>query len=88
VHDEGENFIGDADTMKHIHGAYCFPAYRGQGIMQDILNFAIKKLQNENNQLLGVDFESFNPTASNFWLKYFTEYTHSVARRIDDLFVD
>jgi len=37
--------------------------------------------------LLGVDFESFNPTASNFWLKYFTEYTHSVVRRIDDLFI-
>jgi hypothetical protein len=41
----------------------------------------------KNNRLLGVDFESFNPTASDFWLKYFTEYTHSVVRRIDDLFI-
>jgi GNAT superfamily N-acetyltransferase len=87
VHDEGENFIGDVKYMKHIHGAYCFPEYRGQGIIQNILNFIIKKLRNENNQLLGVDFESFNPTASGFWLKYFTDYTHSAVRRIDDLFI-
>jgi ribosomal protein S18 acetylase RimI-like enzyme len=87
VHNEGENFIGDVKNMVHIHGAYCLPEYRGQGIVQNILNFLMKKLQDENNQLLGVDFESFNPTASNFWLKYFTEYTHSVVRRIDDLFI-
>ncbi|MDR2952093.1 MAG: GNAT family N-acetyltransferase, partial [Treponema sp.] len=87
IHDEGENFIGDVNNMKHIHGAYCFPEYRGRGIIQNILNFIIKKLRDENNQLLGVDFESFNPTANNFWLKYFTEYTHSAVRRIDDLFI-
>ena len=87
IHDEGENFIGDVNNMKHIHGAYCFPEYRGQGIIQSILNYIIKKLRNENNQLLGVDFESFNPTANNFWLKYFMEYTQSVVRRIDDLFI-
>ena len=87
IHDEGENFIGDVKNMKHIHGAYYFPEYRGKGIMENILNFIIKKLRDENNQLMGVDFESFNPTAHNFWLKYFTEYTHSVVRRIDDLYI-
>ena len=87
VHDEGENFIGDVNNMKHIHGAYCFPEYRGQGIIQSIINFIIKKLRTEDNQLLGVDFESLNPTADNFWLKYFKEYTQSVVRRIDDLFI-
>jgi GNAT superfamily N-acetyltransferase len=87
VTNEGENFIGDVENMKHICGAFCLPEYRGQGIMQSILNFIIKVLRNESTQLLGVDFESFNPTASNFWLKYFTEYTHSVVRRIDDMFI-
>jgi len=87
IYDEGENFIGDVKNMKHINGAYCLPEYRGQGIIQNILNFLIKKLKENNNNLLGVDFESFNPTASNFWLKYFNEYTHSVVRRIDDLFI-
>jgi len=88
IHEEGENFIGNVNNMKHIHGAYCFPEYRGQGIIQNILNFIVKKLLEENNDLLGVDFESFNPTASNFWLKYFTEYTHSVVRRIDEQIIE
>jgi ribosomal protein S18 acetylase RimI-like enzyme len=87
THDEGENFIGNVNNMKHIHGAYCFPEYRGQGIVQNLLNYIIKKLHAENNILLDVDFESFNPTASGFWLKYFTEYTQSVVRRIDDRFI-
>jgi GNAT superfamily N-acetyltransferase len=87
VHDEGENFIGDVKDMKHIHGAYCLSEYRGQGIIQNILNFIIKTLKEENINFLGVDFESFNPTANNFWLKYFTEYTNSVVRKIDDLFI-
>jgi GNAT superfamily N-acetyltransferase len=88
VTDKGENFVGDAKNMKHVCGAFCLPEYRGQGIIQSILNFIIKILRNENNQLLGVDFESFNPTGSNFWLKYFTEYTHGVVRRIDDLIIE
>jgi hypothetical protein len=88
VTDEGENFVGDVKNMKHICGAFCLLEYRGQGIIQSILNFIIKTLRNENNQLLGVDFESFNPAGSNFWLKYFTEYTHSVVRRIDDLCIE
>jgi GNAT superfamily N-acetyltransferase len=87
ITDEGENFIGDVKNIKHICGAYCLPEYRGQGIIQCILNYLIKNLRNENNYLLGTDFESFNPTASNFWLKYFTEYSHSVVRRIDDLYI-
>ena len=85
LHDEGENFIGDAAPMQHIHGAYCFPQYRGQGIFQGLLNCVIKTLRAEGQTLLGVDFESFNPTASGFWLKYFSEYTHSVVRRVDEL---
>ena len=87
ISNEGENFISEVNYMKNIQGAYCLPEYRGQGIYQNLLNHAIKKLQDENNLLLGVDYESFNPTAGGFWQKYFTEYTQSVVRRIDDKFI-
>ena len=33
---------------------------------------------------LGVDYETFNATAHGYWTKYFTTYTHSVVRRIDE----
>jgi len=41
-------------------------------------------LKKDGVERLGVDFESFNPTAHAFWLKYFEAYTHSVVRRIDE----
>lgn len=33
---------------------------------------------------LGVDYETVNPTALYFWTKYFTPYTYSYIRRIDE----
>jgi hypothetical protein len=48
------------------------------------LNYVITQLKSEGFESLGVDFEGFNPTASGFWLKYFTAYTNSVTRRIDE----
>ncbi|MCL2478560.1 MAG: GNAT family N-acetyltransferase [Treponema sp.] len=87
IADGGENFISNSKYMKNICGAYCLPEFRGKGIFQKLLNYVIKKLQDENYRLLGVDFESFNPAANGFWPKYFTEYTHSVVRRIDDRFI-
>lgn len=81
---EGENFATTVSGMKNICGAYCRPEFRGSGVYRNLLSFLIETLKGEGNHLLGVDCESFNPTARGFWLKYFTEYTHSVVRRIDE----
>lgn len=80
----GETFVAMGDTYRHIRGAYCLPEYRGKGLYQNLLNFTISVLKREGYTKLGVDFESFNPTARGFWLKYFTAYTNSVVRRIDE----
>lgn len=80
----GETFITTDSSYQHINGAYCLPQHRGRGVYQNLLNFAIDVLKREGYTRLGVDFESFNPTARGFWLKYFTAYTHSVTRRIDE----
>jgi len=83
VKDNGENFITETRGMKNICGAFCLPEYRGKLISQGLLDFIISRLKDEGYKLLGVDFESFNPTASGFWLKYFTAYTSSVIRKIN-----
>ncbi len=80
----GETFITTDRSYQHINGAYCLPEHRGRGVYQNLLNFVIGVLKREGYTRLGVDFESFNPTARGFWLKYFTAYTHSVTRRIDE----
>jgi len=83
----GETFLATGDTYRHIRGAYCLPEHRGKGLYQNLLNFVIATLQQEGYTTLGVDFESFNPTGRGFWLKYFTPYTHSVVRRVDEWIV-
>lgn len=80
----GETFIATGNNYRHIRGAYCLPEHRGKELYQNLLNFAISILKREGYTRLGVNFESFNPTARGFWLKYFTAYTNSVVRRVDE----
>lgn len=80
----GETFVATGSDYRHIRGAYCLPEHRGKGLYQNLLNFTISTLKREGYTRLGVNFESFNPTARGFWLKYFTAYTNSVVRRIDE----
>lgn len=82
ITDDGENFATEDAEMQNICGAYCVPTYRGQGIMQYLLNHVIKTLRAEGYTKLGVDYESINPTARGFWTKYFEPYTYSLTRRI------
>lgn len=84
ISNDGEAFVAIGTKYRHIRGAYCLPEHRGKGVYQNLLNFIIATLKSEGYTHLGVDFESFNPTAYGFWLKYFTAYTHSVVRRIDE----
>lgn len=80
----GEAFVAGGKDYRHITGTYCLPEHRGKGVYQNLLNFAISALKREGYTRLGVNFESFNPTARGFWLKYFAPYTNSVVRRIDE----
>ena len=78
-------FICDISGYVHIvTGAYCLKEYRGKGVYQNLLSFLVNTLGRENYTRFGVDFESINPNAYGFWLKYFAAYTHSVVRRIDE----
>ncbi|MDF2485346.1 MAG: putative glycosyl hydrolase [Herbinix sp.] len=84
----GENFATEVDVMLNICGAFCEPEYRGTGVYHNLLCHVMKVIKSEGYLLLGVDCESFNPTARGFWTKYFTVYTYSVVRRIDEKAVD
>ena len=84
IDDNAENFITEHDTMKNICGAYFDENYRGKGIAQNLLSFIAETFKAEGVTHLGVDCETLNPTALNFWGKYFEPYTYSFARRIDE----
>lgn len=79
-----EHFAAAEASMANITGAFCLPAYRGTGLFRDLLAYVNNHLRSEGYAFLGVDYESFNPTARGFWEKHFTPYTASVTRRIDE----
>lgn len=81
---DGENFIKYTPGYKHITGMYCLPEHRGKGVSKKLLGLLIKDLKINGYTRLGVDYESINPSGTGFWQKYFTAYTHSVVRRIDE----
>ena len=84
VTDDGENFITEHPSVKNICGAYCAKEFRGKGVAPALLDFVCRTLEKEGVPLIGVDCESINPTAINFWKKYFSPYTQSLVRRIDE----
>ncbi len=84
IDQNAENFVTEVSSMMNISGAYCETVYRGTGIYHNLLCCLMSVLRKDGYLHLGVDCESFNPTARGFWLKYFTEYTSSVVRRIDE----
>jgi GNAT superfamily N-acetyltransferase len=84
VQDGGENFASDDPDTMNISGAFTLPEVRGSGVSTALLAWLIDQLRDEDYCRCGVDFESFNYTARNFWLKHFTAYTDGVVRRIDE----
>ena len=81
---DGETFVCNTPGYLHVKGAFCLPEHRGKGLNKTLLAMLIHTLKDRGYTRLGVDFESINPTAYGFWPKYFSVYTHSVVRRIDE----
>ncbi|MFO8110719.1 MAG: GNAT family N-acetyltransferase [Thermoplasmata archaeon] len=82
IQPSGESLFSRHPDMMNITGAYVDESYRRSGIGRELLNEVQRWLQEYGYSLLGVDFESINPTGSNFWRKYFTPYTYSLSRCI------
>lgn len=80
---EGETFAAALPGVQNICGAYCLPVHRGTGVYTALLAHTAATLRGEGYTHLGVDCESFNPTAWAYWNKHFSTYAHSLARRID-----
>ena len=84
IQSSGENFACEGQDMMNVCGAYMYPEHRGRGLYAGLLDHLLSVLQDEGYKRLGVDYESINPTARGFWEKYFTPYTYSLTRRIDE----
>ncbi len=80
---EGENYLTVHPTMRNICGAAVLPEYRNRGIMRQLVAALADHYRGEGVIVLGVDYETLNPTARGFWERLFTVYTRSPERRFD-----
>ena len=63
---------------------YVNEEYRKDGVGRALVSCLSKTLEKEGAEFLGVDYETLNPTALRFWTKFFSPYTYSFHRRIDE----
>ena len=79
-----ETFVAAHPSVMNIKGVYIVESERGTGVGTALLREVQEWLLQNDYQLCGVDFETINPLGNNFWMKYFTPYTYSLVRRIDE----
>ncbi|MTI71787.1 MAG: GNAT family N-acetyltransferase [Firmicutes bacterium] len=84
IQPNAETFISEHKDVMNITGAFVLDDKRKSGIGTLLLGEIQQWLKKNHYSLCGVDFESFNIVGSSFWNKYFTPYTYSVVRRIDE----
>ncbi len=77
---EGAAEIVASDATAAITGAYVRPEYRGRRVAPALLNAASEHYWRAGFTCCAVDFESLNPEASDFWLRYFTPVCYSLFR--------
>jgi len=84
IKESGETFASLSPDTMHLSDVYAIPEMRGTGLYANLLRYAEATLAKEGYARLGVEYESFNPTALYFYPKHFTVYTNSLVRRIDE----
>jgi GNAT superfamily N-acetyltransferase len=76
----GATEIVSAEDTVACTGAYTRPAHRGKKIAAALLDSALAEFRARGLARCSVDFESFNPEAASFWVKYFQPVCYSVMR--------
>lgn len=82
---EGAAAVVASDQGAAIIGAYVRPEYRGRRAALALLNAAIQHYQGQGYTCCSVDFESFNPEAAVFWMRYFTPVCFSLFRTPENI---
>lgn len=81
---EGYDFdcaaIVQSDQTIRINGAFVRPAYRGRRAAAALLDAALRHYAGRGFTCCAVDFESFNPEAAVFWMRYFEPVAFSLTR--------
>jgi len=76
---DGAAIMQDASGA-FVSGAYVRPQRRQRGVAAALLDAGLQHLRQRGLRTCALDFESFNPEASAFWLRHFTPVCMSLMR--------
>lgn len=79
-HDFDGVAIVEAEQTMAVIGVYVRPAYRGQRAAAALLDAALRHYETRGFTCCALNFESFNPEATAFWLRYFEPVCYSLLR--------
>jgi ribosomal protein S18 acetylase RimI-like enzyme len=75
----GASVIQAEDSIA-ITGAYTRPTFRGRNLAASLLDEGLKAYAERGFTRCSVDFESMNPEAASFWMRYFKPVCFSLVR--------
>jgi GNAT superfamily N-acetyltransferase len=74
--------VRSPDTVG-LSGAYVLEPYRRHGVAARLLAEATRGYRAKGYARCSVDWESFNPAATGFWLKHFAPVCYSLIRHVE-----
>jgi GNAT superfamily N-acetyltransferase len=80
--DDAATIIYDEGTAS-ITGAFTVPSARGAGVATALLNRGLAWAREQGYVRCAVDFETMNPEARRFWLRYFSPVSFGLEREVD-----
>lgn len=84
---DGNCFANSDKYTINVGDLYLKNAYRGKNIAQELLQYVSNVLKKENYKRLWVEHGTTNPNAQRFWDRYFSRFTYTLTRNIDERIV-
>lgn len=84
---DGNCFANSDKYTMNVGDLYLKSSYRGKNIAQELLQYVSNVLKNENYKRLWVEHGTTNPNAQRFWDRYFSRFTYTLTRNIDERIV-
>ncbi|TWH78361.1 GNAT family N-acetyltransferase [Sedimentibacter saalensis] len=84
---DGNCFANSDKYTINVGDLYLKSAYRGKNIAQELLQYVSNVLKKKNYKRLWVEHGTTNPNAQRFWDRYFSRFTYTLTRNIDERIV-
>ena len=84
VSNDSNCFINEDKYTVNVGDLFIEKEYRGKNLAQELLQYVSNKLIKEGYKRIWVEHGTTNPNALRFWDRYFSRFTFTLTRQIDE----